>query len=93
MTKNFCDICGQPAILPMIAGTYQLPDRKWSGTKSTQVSLVDGTYVPTFRFHLVVRVEDLSERNQREHIPDLCANCTGIMLRKLTEAVASDATI
>ena len=85
MTKNFCDICGKPAIEKLLQGTHTLPDRAFSGTRCHGVSVVDGTWVPTFTFHFVVRVENLDKRCHAEHMPDLCADCYVMMLNKLAD--------
>lgn len=83
MTKNFCDICGQPATEFWPGEIHQLEDQTWSGSKSSGISYTDGTYTPTFNFHFVVRVENLNKSNPNEHPPDLCAGCTIMLLEKL----------
>ncbi len=89
MTKNFCDICGEPSIDSLQSETFQQMNKQWRGLKHTSgsISPTDGNWTPTFTFHLVVRAENLTKDNNKDHYPDLCAGCTVMLLERLAAKI------
>lgn len=89
MTKNFCDICGQPALEPWPQAKMEFPSLQWFGAKTHLGSPnpTEGTWVP---FVIVRPVFDMENQNGRPnpHFPDLCKNCTAALLALLLEKVS-----
>jgi hypothetical protein len=87
MTKNFCDLCGNPAMSFMPEMRVDFPDKIWSGSKSSPslLSVVDGTWIPFITARVMFDQHD-SPNGICHFRPDLCSGC----MAKLLEKMASD---
>ena len=85
MTKNFCDLCGEPAI-SVVQAKIEFPDKTWSGIKTTAGSIagVNGTWTPYIEARLVFDLHN-AERSFSSFHPDICHACAIKILDKIKE--------
>lgn len=85
MTKNFCDLCGEPAI-SVVQAKIEFQDKTWSGIKtvSGSISCVSGTWTPCIEARLVFDMHN-SERSCSSFRPDICPACAIKILDKIKE--------
>lgn len=86
MTKNFCDLCGEPAAANWPTLRVSFPEMKWSGSKTSAVSVVDGTWTPYVESRIVFDAHDMP-RSVSAHNPDLCKQCIADLLRKMADSL------
>lgn len=85
MTKNFCDLCGSPAVsYPRMRVDF--PEKEWSGTlfRSNSPNPTDGRWVPYVELTLVF-ILNQTKSSITTHQPDLCAKCIAFLLRKIAD--------
>lgn len=84
MTKQFCDLCGQPALLTQPDLSVAFPDMAWAGVKSVPGSVVDGTWTPYVRATVVFEVHN-APGGGRPVNPDLCGKCIASLLEEMAD--------
>lgn len=79
MTKNFCDICGEPADKEDVGATIQIPDKKWSGFKE----FYTGSFTPWVSVNISFGLGNFKDDNRKT--PDLCRDCKITLLGAVLE--------
>lgn len=89
MTKNFCDLCGEPADSSYPTASIKLDDKSWSGYKSgPSASGCDGRWTPEFAIIPMFRSENLKE-HPYEKTPDLCRACKAKLVKLLLDKLSA----
>lgn len=88
MTKQFCDLCGEPAHTGTFQKTVLFPEKAWSGTVCKTVNPTDGRFTPKISLRFIFDMEDKDQRTYRQFTPDLCANCAAGMIQELANSLA-----
>lgn len=84
MTKQFCDLCGNPALNNMPEMKVAFPEKAWSGCKTTSgnISVTEGTWTPYVSARVVFESHD-TPRSVTSRCYDLCGNCIAGLLKKM----------
>ena len=88
MTKQFCDLCEQPAMTSPPSIKVQFSEKTWHGIKST-VGVpggCDGTWVPFVEARIVFDLHNTSRSASGFH-PDICQACAEKLIRKLADSL------
>lgn len=87
MIKNFCDICGEPALSDSRVGIQINAGKPWSGTRPD--SPVDGTWQPVVTLDTTFQLENGRKPADRRQEADLCAACRSHILQELLNKYAA----
>ena len=88
MTKNFCDLCGEPAHDDSVSAFINVESAAWSGYKADGMGGCDGRWVPVFKIVPRFLAENLKDR-PREHNPDLCRACKAKLVKLLLDTLST----
>lgn len=88
MTKNFCDMCGEPAHGDTISESIKVESAAWRGYKTDGMGGCDGFWVPTFSIIPRFLAENIKDR-PKEHQPDLCRPCKAKLVKLLLDKLSA----
>lgn len=88
MTKNFCDLCGEPAKESPPTLRVEFPNMVWRGAKFElgHISSTDGTWVPFVEARIVFEAKDMPSNHYAFH-PDLCCKCIANLLHNMADSI------
>lgn len=89
MTKNFCDLCGEPALPFYPEMKVVFPDLAWTGVKMSPgcSGVIEGTWTPYIKAGIVFEHHD-TPRSVRSAHPDLCGDCIAKLMTQMAVGVA-----
>lgn len=88
MTKQFCDLCEQPAIKHPPSIRVQFPEKTWRGSKSTPGApgVCDGSWTPFMDVRIVFDMNN-TRNSCGSYFPDICSNCAAKLIRQLADSL------
>lgn len=89
MKKNFCDLCGEPALDSWPSMKVHFPNMQWRGNKTTpgSISATEGTWTPYVEARVLFDAHDMP-RNTYAHDPDLCGKCIVKLLIQVANKIS-----